>query len=63
MLTSIEYGKKVIKCGEVHMNNRNMEIMQYVQKHMEEQFHVSCQLIQSYIEMHGSEVWNDVRHD
>ena len=37
--------------------------MQYVQKYMEEQFNTSSQLIQSYIEMHGSEIWNNFKNE
>ncbi|GFI03486.1 hypothetical protein IMSAGC005_02323 [Lachnospiraceae bacterium] len=44
----------------MQMNNRKKEIMQYIQKHMEEYFNSSCRQLQSYVEAHANEIWGDL---
>ncbi len=43
-------------------NNRRTAIIQYLQTSMEKYFYASCQLFQSDIETHGSEIWKELRH-
>ena len=42
-------------------SNRRTAITDYLQNSMEEYFYAFCQLFQSYIETHGSEIWNDLK--
>lgn len=42
-------------------SNRETEIIQYLQNSMKKYFNDSCQLIQAEIEVHGIDVWNELK--
>ncbi len=44
------------------MNDRKIEILQYLQSRMKEYFYNSCQLLQLDIEAHGNEIWSNLKY-
>ena len=45
------------------VNERVSDMLQYMQPYMEECFYDTCHLLETDLEIHGDEVWNELRHN